>query len=130
MAFATAFGIFESLRAPMGLKGAASYFQRLIATAVLSEYIHDFCELYINDVITYTDTEDEIGKKLQKVLGRFQTFNNKIKFGLTKIAYVGRMLSQQGTCITEDNNETAMEFKKPLNQGQLKSFLGMTGYLQ
>ena len=23
-----------------------------------------------------------------------------------------------------------MDFKKPINQGQLKSFLGMTGYLQ
>ena len=134
-AFATAFGIFEFLRVPMGLKGAASYFQRQIATTVLGKYIHKFCELYIDDVIIYADSEEELGHRLSKVLDRFIKFNikahpNKIKFGLTEIEYVGRMLSKEGTRITDNNIETVMEFKKPVNQGQLKSFLGMTGYLQ
>ena len=119
----------------MGLKGAASYFQKQIATAVLGNYIHDFCELYIGDVITYADSEEELGENLSKVLDRFKKYDikahpNKIKVGLTKIEYVGRMLSGEKTRITHNNIENVMEFKNSVNQGQIKSFLGMTGCLQ
>ena len=105
---------------------------------MLGEYIHDFCELYIDDVVIYV-VDEELGQKLGKVLDQFKKYNNKaqqsltlnkIKFGLTEIEYVGRMLLREGTRITDNNIETVMEFKKPINQGKLKSFLGMAGYLQ
>ena len=116
-AFATVFGIFEWLRVPMGLKGAASHFQRL------------------DDVILYAETEDELQERLREVLKRFEKFNikahpEKIQFGLTEIEYVGRLLSKDGTRITDINKETVLEIKRPLNQKQLKPFLGMTGYLR
>ena len=95
----------------------------------------NFCELYIDDVIIYADSEEELGQRLSKFHDRFKKFNikahpNNIKFGLTEIEYIGRMLPREGTHITDNNIKTVMEFKTPVNQGQLKSFLGMTGYLQ
>jgi hypothetical protein len=45
-AFITIFGVFEWLRVPMGLKGAPSYFQRVMASIVLVGLIHVICELF------------------------------------------------------------------------------------
>ena len=52
-AFITFMGIYEWLRVPMGLKGAPSYFQQMIATVVLVGLLYHTCELYIDDILIY-----------------------------------------------------------------------------
>ena len=58
-AFITLMGIFEWLRVPMGLKGAPSYFQQVMATVVLAGLMYIICELYLDDIIVHGKTEDE-----------------------------------------------------------------------
>lgn len=52
-AFICAFGVFEWNRVPMGLKGAGSYFQRVMTTEILGDIIHELCEVYLDDVIVF-----------------------------------------------------------------------------
>ena len=52
-AFITFMGIFEWLRVPMGLKGAASYFQKVLSTIVLIGLLYYVCELYIDDIVVH-----------------------------------------------------------------------------
>lgn len=52
-AFITAFGIFEWMRVPMGLKAACSYFQRIMQSQVLKGLIMSICECYLDDIITW-----------------------------------------------------------------------------
>ena len=44
----------------MGLKGAPAYFQGAMATEVLNGLIMNICELYLDDVIVYADTAQEL----------------------------------------------------------------------
>ena len=67
-AFMTFMGVFEWLRVPMGLKGAPSHFQQQMATKVLANLIYRICELYLDDIIVYGNTEEELVKNL---LARF-----------------------------------------------------------
>jgi hypothetical protein len=59
-AFMTDKGVFEWLRLPMGLKGAGSHFQQMMATIVLAGLIYTICEIYIDDVIVYANSETEL----------------------------------------------------------------------
>lgn len=47
-AFVTFMGVYEWLRVPMGLKGAPSYFQQMMASVVLAGLLYFICELYIS----------------------------------------------------------------------------------
>ena len=43
----------------MGLKGVASYFQRMMASEVLAGLLYIVLELYPDDVSVYAGSEDE-----------------------------------------------------------------------
>jgi hypothetical protein len=60
-------GIYEWCRVPMGLKGAPSYFQGVLASIVLVGLLYFICELYIDDIIVYGRTEDKFLVNLEKV---------------------------------------------------------------
>jgi hypothetical protein len=51
----------------MGLKGAASYFQRMMASIVLAGLIYITVDLYLDDVLVYATTEDEFTERLATV---------------------------------------------------------------
>jgi hypothetical protein len=66
-AFICFMGIFQWLRVPMGLKGAGSHFQRQMAMTVLVGLVSIACELYLDDVLVYGDSEPEFLKNLRQV---------------------------------------------------------------
>ena len=89
------------MRVPMGLKGAPSYFQRVMATVVLAGLMYTACELYIDDILVFGKDEDEFVENLDKVLTalakRNMTVNpKKCRFGLTEIEYVGHVINAKG----------------------------------
>ncbi len=59
----------------MGLKGAASYFRRMMASRVLAGLLYIFVELYLDDVLVYAMNDDEFLERLQIVFERFRQFN-------------------------------------------------------
>ncbi len=68
-AFVTHRGVYEWVRFPMGLKGAPSYFQREVAK-ILAGLIGSICELYLDDLIVFGETEEEFMANLKLVLDR------------------------------------------------------------
>lgn len=71
-AFITIIGLFEWLRVPMGLMGAPSYFQQVLATVVLVNLLHIICELYIDDILIHAPTEQEFVVRLREIFARFR----------------------------------------------------------
>ncbi len=59
----------------MGLKGAASYFRRMMASRVLAGLLYIFVKLYLDDVLVYAMNDDEFLERLQIVFERFRQFN-------------------------------------------------------
>lgn len=56
----------------MGLKNAASYFQRVMATVVLLGLMYTACELYIDDIFVFGKNEDEFVSNLEAVFTRLR----------------------------------------------------------
>jgi len=134
-AFITFMGIFEFLRVPMGMKGAAPYFQQFIAVTVLAGLIYQCAEAYIDDVIIHGQTEDDFIENLRKVFIRFRKYNVKLQptkmhLGLRRIEFVGHTIDETGLHFTQSKLDTVLSFQKPVYHAQLRSFLGLANYFR
>lgn len=134
-AFICFLGIMEWLRVPMGLKGAPSYFQRVIATVVLAGLMYIICELYIDDILVFGNSESDLVANLRKVFERFRkhklTLNpKKCKYGISKVEYVGHIIDENGVSFSEDKREKVLSFPLPSHMKQLKKFLGLANYFR
>ena len=128
-------GLFEWNRVPMGLKGAPSYFQRILATIVLVNLIHVILELYIDDVIVHGKDEKEFLDHLEKTLRRFRQFlitvnPAKCKFGLSEVDYVGHVIDPMGLTFSKDKRDKVRQFPLPQNMKHLRSYLGLCNYFR
>jgi len=134
-AFICVLGVFEWLRVPMGLKGAPSYFQQMMAAVVLVNLIYTICEIYIDDVIIYAQTEDEFLGRMEQVFARFRkhrlTFNpEKVRLGLSRVENVGHVIDQSGLSFTREKISEVADFPKPTTNKSLMSFLGLANYFR
>ena len=89
-AFKTAYGLYEWLRVPMGLRNAAGHFQQRMATEVLNGLASVECEVYLDDVGIHATTEDEFILRLEHILQRFQSRGivaspTKCSFGMSEM---------------------------------------------
>ena len=134
-AFICYIGIFCWLRVPMGLKNAASYFQRVMATVVLAGALYIACELYIDDIFVFGKDEDEFVRNLETVFTRLRkhkvTLNpKKCRFGLAAVEYVGHVVSAEGITFSDEKREKVLEFPLPRTQKDLQAFLGLINYFR
>ena len=125
-AFITFMGIYRWLRVPLGLKGAASYFQRVMATIVLAGLLYVICELYIDDILIHAKDEEEFLKRLHLVFERFWKYNiklnpDKCEIGVNQIEYLGHLITPQGVTFTDNKLSGVREFPKQF-LGLAKSF--------
>ena len=73
-AFRTAFGIFEWNRLPMGLKGAGSYYQSHMQNTVLNDLLYNICESYLDDILVYGETKEELSRNLKIVVEQYSNY--------------------------------------------------------
>jgi len=131
-AFVTHRGVYEWVRLPMGLKGAPSYFQREVAK-ILAGLIGSICELYLDDLILFGETEEEFMSNLKLVLDRLREYNitcnpDKCRFGVESIEYVGHTIDSEGLTFSEEKLDQVLNFPLPKLIKELHSFLGLVNY--
>lgn len=134
-AFRCCVGIYEWTRVPMGLKGAPAYFQSKLVTEVLVGLIYRICELYIDDLIIFANSEDEFCKRFETILERAKEFNltfnpKKVKLGMTKVEYVGHMIDATGITFSEGKISEVLAFPQPTTVKQVRSFLGLCNFFR
>ena len=78
-AFIAFCGLYEWTRVPMGLKGAPSYFQRVLANIVLAGLLYHICEVYIDDIIIHGRTKDEFVNNVERVFERLEKHKITVK---------------------------------------------------
>ncbi len=134
-AFITSTGLFQWCRLPMGLKGAASYFQHMMAGKVLAGLLYIYVDLYLDDVLVYATNDDELLERLRIVFERFRQFNitlnpKKCYFGLAEVEFVDHVLKSDGVCFSTEKKTKVLDFALTVKQKQLKSFLGLVSYFR
>ena len=129
-AFRTSEGLFQFCRLPMGLKSAPAYFQAAMQQTVLAELLYQICEVYLDDIIVFAETEDELLANLEKIFKRLEEYNirlnpEKVKIGLRSVEYVGHVIDQDGLSFSKEKIGDVLATPKPQTHKQMKSFLGL-----
>jgi len=128
-------GVFEYLRVPFGLKGAPSFFQRVIASVVLAGLIYSICENYLDDIITWAGTPHEFLRRLRLIFERMRKHGivfhpGKTAIGCICIEYGGHMLDSEGISFSREKIGAVLNFPPPNTKGKLKSVLGLANYFR
>jgi hypothetical protein len=97
-----------------------------MAQEVLPGLVYSCCEVYIDDVLVYGRTEDEYIQNLRLVFQRFRDKKIIINciFGADEVEFVGHVLDVEGDTFSKTKFDSVVEFIKPPNMKELRSFVG------
>jgi hypothetical protein len=134
-AFDTDLGLFEFTRASMGLLNSPWYFQRTMEQEVFPHLIHKSMEIYIDDLLTWASSIEELLENLEKIFSALRekglTLNpGKCEFGMSEVEFVGHLIDESGITFTAEKLNQVAKMPLPKTKGELKQFLGLGGYFR
>lgn len=131
-AFVIPSGLFEFTTLPMGLANAAATCQRLMQK-VLKGLTPKKCLVYLDDVLIFGATPEEMMTNLEDTLQRYRvaglTINpKKCCFLQREVNFLGHTISEQGIFTEAGKVSAVQNWPQPESGEEMKSFLGLAGY--
>jgi hypothetical protein len=131
-AFACEFGFFEYNVMPMGLTNATATFQRLM-NQVLDGLIGICCFVYLDDIIIFSENQEQHLEHVRLVVERLQQYTLKIKMekcrvGQESIEFLSHVISNGEVKASPAKIEALYRFNTPKSVKEVQSFLGLASY--
>lgn len=131
-AFRTKFGLFEYAVMPFGLTNAPAAFQRMI-NHVLREHLDDFVVCYLDDILIFSETEEEHMEHVHKVLKALQDANllvepEKSTFHTHEVEFLGHIISPNEIRMDPKKIAAVRDWPQPENLKEVQSFIGFANY--
>ena len=100
------------------VKNAAAHFQQCMDTEVLNGIVNKDCELYIDDILLYAQTEDQFIDSLKRLLKRLEERGiilspTKSAFGMEEVEILGHTINSEGCHFSRDKLDGALQVKLP-----------------
>ncbi|KAJ3518583.1 hypothetical protein NMY22_g13602 [Coprinellus aureogranulatus] len=132
-AMATPDGPMVSKVMQQGDCNAVATFQTIM-TSLFSPWLGKWIDIYLDDIVIYSDTlEEHIAhcKKVIDILRGQKFFLNKDKFQLLckEMKILGRIVTDEGIRMDGDKVDALVRWKTPTNRELLRGFLGAASYL-
>jgi hypothetical protein len=129
-AFTTRYGLFEYLVMSFGLTNALAHFTYLMNSVFMPE-LDKFVVVFIDDILIYSQNEEEHAKHLRIVLTCLREHQlyakfSKCAFWLEEIQFLGHVLSAKGIAVDPSKVKDILEWKPPTTVHQVRSFLSVT----
>jgi hypothetical protein len=131
-AFRTKYGHFEYTVMPFGLTNAPAQFQAYMNQA-LAGLIDITCIVYLDDILIFSDTEEEHKAHVKEVLQRLRDAKlfvklSKCEWHTQRTEYLGYIVTPQGISIDKDRVKTITEWPKPRTVRDIRVFIGFMNY--
>ena len=129
-AFVISFGKYKFLQVPFGLAQAPAFFQHLM-NKVLDNC--PFAITYLDDIIIFSDTEEEHLAHIEEIFRRLEAADLKMKrskcdFFKKHIHYLGQLISADSIQPLKDKLDMIRDMPAPCNSKEVKQSLGLAGY--
>ena len=129
-AFVMPFGKYEFLMVPFGLAHAPAYLQ-LLMNHVLEGLL--FAMTYLDDIIIFSNSEEEHLLHLEEVFHRLRKAGLKVKrskcdFFKSQIHYLGHLISEDGISPLPDKLDSIKNMPPSKCAKEIRQFFGLTGY--
>jgi len=131
-AFKTHSGHYEFLVMPFGLTNAPVTFQDLM-NEIFRPYLRKFVLVFFDDILVYNRNMEEHLRHLEQVFSLMKQNElyaklSKCSFGITKVEYLGYLISGKGVETDPKKIEIIANWLEPQSQKDVRSFLGLTRY--
>jgi hypothetical protein len=132
MVFSTRYGLFEYLAMSFGLTNAPAHFMYPMNSVFMLE-LDRFMVVFINDILVYSQNEEEHDEHLRIVLTRLRDKQlyakfSKCEFWLKKVPFLGHVLSEDGISVDPTKVQEVLDWKAPTTVFEVRSFLGLVDY--
>ena len=130
--FRTRYGHFEFTVMPFGLTNASAAFMDLMHR-VFQPYLDQFVVVFVNNILIYSQPEEKHEDHLRIVLQALRDHQlyakfSKCEFWLTKVKFLGHIVSASGVSVDPEKVEAVMSWERPKSVFEIRSFLERTGY--
>src|SRR2546421_12312079 len=100
---------------------------------VLQDFIDKGVIVYIDDILIYSDTEEEHTELVMKVLealmlARLYIELEKMMFHVQKVEFLGYVISAEGVIMSEEVIKQIIDWEVPCNVKEVQSFLGFANF--
>ena len=131
-AFNTRYGQFEYLVMPFGLCNAPGTFQNYINEAV-RDYLDHFCTAYMDDILVYSNNEEEHTDHVLKVLRRLrerklQLDIDKCDFDAREVKYLGLIITSEGIRMDPEKLKAIRDWQTPASVVDVQQFVGFCSF--
>ena len=132
IAFQMRYGHYEFRVMPFELTSAPAIFMDYM-NCIFQPFLDRFVVLFINNILSYSKSEEEHKEKLQTVLDILKEKQlyaklEKCEFGLKEVKFLGHLINQDGIAVDPNKVEAVMSWEKPWSVSEIRSFLGLVGY--
>ena len=130
--FRTRYGHFEFTVMPFGLTNAPAAFMGLMHR-VFHPYLDQFVVVFVDDILIYSETEEDHEDHLRVVLQTLRDHQLYFKFitcefWLAEVRFLGHVVSASGVLVDPEKVEVVMSWERPNSVFEIRSFLGFAGY--
>jgi hypothetical protein len=132
-AMSTPDGNIVSLVLQQGDCNAPATYQSLM-NFLFSEYLGVFVDVYLNDIVIYSNTLKEHIEHVKKIIDvlreqKFYLNAKKLQLLAPELKVLGRVVNDNGIHMDPHKVDSVLAWKVPTNRNLLRGFLGSVGYL-
>jgi len=131
-AFRTRYKHYEFTVMPFGLTNTLAVLMDLM-NQVFRPYLDKFVVVFIDDILVYSKDKEEHAHHLQIVLQTLREHQlyaklKKCEFWLEEVVFLGHVVSKEGIKVDPEKMKVIMEWPRPTNVIEVRSFLRLAGY--
>jgi hypothetical protein len=130
--FITKYGLYEFTVMSFGLTNAPAYFMYLM-NSVFMDYLDKFIVVFIDDILVYSQNEQEHEEHLRKVLQRLRDCQlyaklSKCEFWINEVLFLDHIINRERLAVDPKKVAAILDWKAPKDVRGIKSIIGMAGY--
>ncbi|XP_028805311.1 uncharacterized protein LOC114760211 [Neltuma alba] len=102
-------------------------------TRIFRPYLDKFVVVFIDDILIYSQNEEEHREHLRIVLQVLREHKlyaklSKCEFWLKEVKFLGHVVSAEGVAVDPTKVDAVLKWEQPKSVTEVRSFLGLAGY--